>query len=354
MGKLFSHGGGGKTTTTENKTENQESWLQRNPQYQQMETNAINEANNFNMPLYQMAGENDYLTQGKAGIAQGVDTTPYKTASDYMTSQGQGLYQSGTSNLANYQSIIDRIGGMGQSDYQQALQSEYNSDLVKSQIAGYTSDINDQLGQFTKNLNEAATASGNMGNSRAGVAQGVAEGQAQKAIGSASVQYRTNEETNAFNRLQTYLSNQMNAATAGANLATQQQGLGLNMYGQGMNYLNQYNQANQQNYQNLFTLGQYQYGQDQAQLDMQRQNQIIQQSPALTRLGYFNQTLLPTANLGMYGASQGTTVQQAPATGGSLFGAITGVAGAVVGGIYGGTAGAKLGGSLGGAVGNAV
>lgn len=354
MGKLFKHGGGGKTTTTENKTENQESWLQRNPQYQQMETNAINEANNFNMPLYQLAGENQYLTQGKAGIAGGVDTLPYQNSYNYLTNQGQKTYESAGQNLSNYQSIIDRIGGMGQSDYQQMMQSEYNSDLVKSQIAGYTSDINDQLGQFTKNLNEQASASGNMGNSRAGVAQGVAEGQAQKAIGSASVQYRTNEETNAFNRVQSYLTNQMNAATTGANIAQNQQSLGLNMYGQGMNYLNQANQYQQQNYQNLFTLGQYQYGQDQAQLDLQRQNQILQQSPALTRLSYFNQTLLPTANLGMYGTSQGTTVSQAPATGGSIFGGLMGAAGAVVGGIYGGPAGAALGAQLGGTVGNAV
>lgn len=357
MGGLFKKSGGGKTTSTENKTQTQESWLQRNPQYQALENAALGEASNFNMPQYQVAGENDYIKAGVEGITRGIDTSRYDSASDYFTNHGQALYDSGTSSLQNYQSVIDRIGGMGQSDYQEMMQNEYNSSLVNDQIKQASEDINTQyLGQVQQ-LNEAAAMTGNMGNSRAGVAQGVMAGQAQKAVGAASVQYRTNEENAAMQRVQMYLGNTMQAAQAGASIAQQQQGVGLNMYSQGMGYLAQSQQLQQQNYSNLFNIGQYQQQREQSLLDVQRQNQIMQQSPALTRLAYFNQTFLPMASLSQYGTSQGTTVTQTPATGGSLFGGILGAAGSMAGSYFGARfgmkdEGARLGGAIGGGVGN--
>ncbi len=348
MGSLFKHGGGGKTT--ENKTENQESWLQRNPAYQQMENNALNEANNFNMPNYQLAGENDYLKNAIQGINQGFDISKYNQAGDFLSQQGQNQYTAGQNALGNYQNILNKIGNMSQSDYQSMMQNEFNNDLVNQQVKSISEDINNQyLGQVQQ-LNEAASSSGNMGNSRAGVAQGVMAGQADKAIGNATVQYRTQEEQNAYNRVQSYLSNVANVASTGANINQNLMEQGLNMYQTGMNFYNAGQQVQQTNYQNRFQLGQWQQQQEQNQLDVARQNQILQNSPALTRLSYFNQVFLPMEGLGKYGSSQTTT--QTPGTGGSLFGGILGTAGAVVGGIYGGPAGAALGGQLGGAVGN--
>lgn len=334
MGKLFSHGN--KVTKTESKSsDQQESWLERNPQYQALQLSGLNEASNFNMPGYQLAGTNDLLQKSMTNLANGPDISKYKNASDYFQSAGQQQYENAEQNLANYKNTVDRIGGMGQSDYQNMVNSEFNSDLVNQQISEATQDINDEYNSQVQNLNQQATATGNMGNSRAGVAQGVMAGKAQRAIGSASVQYRSAEENAAFQRVQAYLGNTMKAAQTGIDLYQNQASQGLNMYNTGMNYYNAYNRAQQQNYINQFNLGQYQQQQQQNQLDVARQNQIMGQSPALQRLAYFNETYLPMAQLQTYGQSQGSSTTTQVGAKASIFGGITGAAGAAIGGIYG-------------------
>lgn len=358
MGKLFSHGGKQTQTTKSDSSNEQTSWLEKNPQYQQLQQDALNSAQNFNIPQYQLAGSNQYLDEGSKRIAQGVDLSGYQSGSQFMQGQGQKQYESASNQLSGYQNTLNRIGGMGQSDYQQLVGNEFNSDLVNSQIKETTQNINDEYNSQVQALNQQATASGNMGNSRAGVAQAVMAGKAQRAIGSASVQYRTAEENNAFNRVQAYLGNTLQAAQAGAGIAQSQASQGLNMYNTGMNYYNQYNRAQQQNAQNMYAIGQYQQQQLQNQYNNDRQNALLNASPSLARLAYFNQTYLPMAQLQTYGTAQGTNTTTVSGGGGSIFGGLMGMAGSI-GGMWAGSKfgaaseGASAGGAFGGQVGNA-
>lgn len=338
-GALTGHSGGSKQTTKETSNTNQQSqsWLQNNPQYQQLETNALNEANNFNMPQYQLAGLNANEQSALSKLAMGVDTGQYKQASDLLLGQGQQAYKSGTDILSGAYGTLNQLGNMSQSDYQNMMKSEYNSDLVKEQINQMTGDVNQNYALQVEGLNQQASGSGNMGNSRAGVTQGRFAEAAQKAIASGSVQYRQAEESQAYNRLNSYLGQRMGAATSLAGIGQSQQQLGLNAYGQGMNYFNQYNQAQTQNAQNQLTVGQFYQNRQQQELDIARQNQIQAQSPALTRLSYFNQTFLPMANLQTTGSASGTgtTVTTQPGQGGNLLGGLMGAGMSAAGSYFG-------------------
>ena len=353
MGKLFSHGKDQKQTTKTESSNEQTSWLEKNPQYQQLQQDALNSAQNFNIPQYQLAGSNQYLDEAQQRIAQGVDLTGYQQGSQFMQGTGKTQFEQSQNALQGYQSTLNKIGNMGQSDYQSLMKNEYNSDLVNSQINEAKQDITDQYNEQVQGLNQQATATGNMGSSRAGVAQGVIAGKAQRALGSASVQYRTAEENAAFNRVQAHLGNTLNAAQAGAGIAQSQASQGLNMYNTGMNYYNQYNKAQQQNAQNMYAVGQYQQQQQQNQYNNDRQNALINASPSLARLAYFNQTYLPMAQLQTYGTAQGTSVVTQTQDKASPFGGLMGMFGTGIGGYFGGAAGAQAGGAAASAFGNA-
>ena len=360
MGKvvktLTGHGGGGTTKTSEKSTQNQsqQSWLEQNPQYQQLQNQALSEANNFNMPAYQFAGNNENINAALAGLSKGVDTTGYKNAYEQMLSQGQDQYTSGIGSTTDALNKLNQLGGMSQADYQNMMKSEYNSDLVNQEIAQLRGDVTDQYNQQVTALNQQANMAGGMGNSRAGVAQGIIAGQAAKAIASGSVQYRVAEEQQAYNRLNSYLNMQSSTAGQLAQIGQNQAAQGLQMYGAGMGYYSQYNQAQTQNLQNQFTAGQYQRQTQQQQYDINRQNELIRQSPALQRLAYYNQTFLPMANLSTSGTGTftGSGTNKTPGSGGNLLGGLMGMGGSYLGGMFGGGMGSQMGGMIGGAFGN--
>ncbi|HDS4910791.1 TPA: hypothetical protein QH056_001826 [Klebsiella oxytoca] len=329
---LTGHSGGGtqKTTESSNTNQQQQSWLQNNPQYQALETNALNEAKNFNMPQYQLAGMNEQEQAALSKLSAGVDTSQYKNASNLLLGQGTNAYNEGTNILSGAYSTLNQLGNMSQSDYQNMMKSEFNSDLVNEQINQMKGDINQNYALQVEGLNQQASGSGNMGNSRAGVTQGRFAEAAQKAIASGSVQYRTAEEGNAFNRLNSYLNQRISTANSLAGIGAGQQQMGLSAYGQGMNYYNQYNQAQTLNAQNQYAAGQAYQNFAQQQLDVNRQNQILSQSPALQRLAYYNQTYIPMANLQTTGNASGTGTSNtyAPGQGGNMLGGLMGMAGA--------------------------
>lgn len=332
---LTGHSGGGSQTTkeTSNTSQQQQSWLQSNPQFQQLEQNALNEANSFNMPQYQLAGMNDNEAAALTKLAQGVDTSQYQNASNLLLGQGTNAYNEGTNILGGAYSTLSELGNMSQSDYQKMMQSEYNSDLVNQEIEQMKGDVNQNYALQVEGLNQQATGTGNMGNSRAGVTQGRFAEAAQKAIASGSTQYRVAEEQNAFNRLNSYLNQRTSTASALANIGANQQQLGLSAYGQGMNYYSQYNQAQTQNAQNQYAAGQAYRQYAQQQMDVNRQNQILSQSPSLQRLSMFGGALLPYANLQTTGSASGTgvTITTAPGQGGNMLGGLLGMGAAAYG-----------------------
>ncbi|EHX9244013.1 hypothetical protein K3712_000543 [Escherichia coli] len=339
MGKVVSaitgHSGGGTTKTKENsnQTQNQYSWLQENNVWKGGENQALGEMNNFNMPGYQFAGSNSNLDKASQFFSNGTDNTQYKTAADLMQQQGLTGFNRGTNNLNEAYSKYQNLSNMSQEDMQNMLKSEYNSDLVKSEIAGATQDINQGYADQVQALNQQANAAGGMGNSRAGVAQGIMAGKAQQAIANASVNFRAQEEGAATQRVNNFLGVQQNTAGAMAGIGQNQIGTGLQQYGAGMGYYSQYNQAQTQNAQNQFQIGQYERQQQQAQYDVNRTNQILSQSPALARLAYYGQTFLPMAGLNTSGTGTytGSGTNVAPGQGGNMLGGFMGMAGAAYG-----------------------
>ncbi|ECE4535654.1 hypothetical protein DCH27_25380 [Salmonella enterica] len=349
MGGLFKKKSS-KTTTTED-TKNQ-NWLAQNKEYSALVNQGISQGSQMDIPGYQLADFNQNWYDAAQNLQQGTDLSYLQQGAGYMQGLGQQQLNSGLALQNQAQGQLSRFANMTQADYQAGFKSEYNGDLVQEQIAGLTSDVNEWYLGASHGLDQQATQSGNMGSSRAGVAQGVLGGQAAKAISSGSLQYRTAEESAAQNRYMSYLNMQQQGASQLASLAGQQISTGSNFYNQGMGYQSQYNAGWLQNQQNAINVGSMLQQQQQSQLEIMRQNQLLQQSPALARLGYMNQFLGPIANYSTSGSKTTTTV--APAQGNGMMGGIMGAAGAVAGAYFGGPMGAQLGASLGGAVGNSM
>ncbi|WP_227818438.1 hypothetical protein [Serratia marcescens] len=351
MGGLFGGKKSNKSTTTEDSKNS--NWLANNKEYTAMVNQGITQGSNMSIPDYQLAG----MPQGMQNslnqmVNGGIDYSQYQNAQSYMNVIGQGQLESGLGLQSQAQGMLSKFANMTQADYQAGMKSEYNSDLVNEQIAGLKSDVNEWYTGQEHSLDQQATTSGNMGSSRAGVAQGMLAGQAAKTISSGSLQYRTAEEQLAANRYQNYLGLQQQGASSLANLAQGQISNGANFYNQGMQYYGMYNQGQISNQNNAITAGSMLQNYNQQQLDVYRQNGLQAQSPALARLGYMNQFLGPIANYSTTGSKTTTTVT--PQQGNSMMGGIMGAAGAVAGAYFGGPMGAQLGASLGGAVGNSM
>ncbi|EOG8337668.1 hypothetical protein ACLIX5_004466 [Salmonella enterica subsp. enterica serovar Bredeney] len=337
-----------KSTTKENTTNT--NWLAQNKEYSALVNLGISQGNKMDIPAFELAGFSTQYNQAAQNLLQGADYDYLTDAAQYMGGLGQGQLTSGLALQSQAQGQLSKFANMTQADYQKGFQSEYNSSLVAEQIAGLKSDINDQYNSAVSGLNLNAAGSGNMGSSRAGVAQAVLGGQAMKAVSSGSLAYRTAEESQAQNRYMSMLNMQQQGASQLANMASQQIGYGQSFYNQGMNYQNQYTAGWLQNQQNAMNVGATQQAYQQQVLDVARQNALQAGSPALARLGYMNQFLGPIANYSTSGTRTTTTVQ--PAQGNGMMGGIMGAAGAVAGAYFGGPMGAQLGASLGGAVGS--
>lgn len=349
MGGLFKKKSS-KTTTTED-TKNQNLFAQ-NKTGMAMFNQGIEQANTMNIPGFELAQFSTQYNNAANNLLNGADYSYLTDAADYMGGIGQSQLTSGLGLQSQAQGMLSKFANMTQADYQKGFASEYNSDLVNEQIAGLKSDVNDWVGGQVSNLNVNAAGSGNMGSSRAGVAQAVTIGQGAKAVASGSLQYRTAEESAAQNRYMSMLNIQQQGASQLANMANQQIGYGQSFYNQGMNYQNQYTAGWLQNQQNAMNVGATQQAYQQQQLDIQRQNYLLSQSPALARLSYMSPIISPLMNSGTVGNRTTTTV--APAQGNGMMGGIMGAAGAVAGAYFGGPMGAQLGASLGGAVGNSM
>lgn len=346
MGGMFKKGS--NKTTTESSSSNS-NWIADNKDYQGLVNDAINQGVNMDIPGLTNAGYGQSWYDALNNLSKGADYDYLSQAGGYLQGLGQGQLSGGLGLQQQAQDKLSSLANMTQEDYQKGFQSEYNGDLVNQQIAGLTEDVNSAYNQQVNGLNQQASASGNMGSSRAGVAQGVMAGQAQKAISSGSVAYRTTEENNAFNRYSTMLGNQQSSANMLAGLAQNQISQGSNFFNQGMGYQNQATAGWISNQQNAVNAGSMLQGAAQTQADIDRMNAIMSQSPALNNLGYMNQFLGGIAGWKTSGKNSSTTTTPNQSNG--MMGGIMGAVGTGVGAYFGGPWGAQLGGSLGGAIG---
>ncbi|MGL5582275.1 MAG: hypothetical protein ACRDCE_15125 [Cetobacterium sp.] len=173
------------------------------------------------------------------------DLTPemQQAVKDLMNSQGMKdtLAQVGAGMQAG-------IGGIGQStgvlggltqqgitgqDINKLASELYDNEMVASQKQQLTQDVQKGLDKNIQGLNQQASAGGNMGSSRAGVAEGVAIGEAGKAIATGSANIENAARQSAYGQaLGTLQGNQSTALGAAGQLG--QIGLGSGQLGLGM------------------------------------------------------------------------------------------------------------------------
>lgn len=232
----------------------------------------------------------------------------------------------------------------------------YDNELVRSQKEQLAKDADEQYGLGVNQLNRQAGGSGNMGNSRAGVAQGVMYGKTQDAIAKGSADVMNSARSQALGAATTTLGqnmqNKLNQYTQGMNtLGT----LGTNLSGQYIQSQTAAAGLYDKQMQNQYTAAQQTQNMQNAQQETKYQNALAQKNAAQDNLNNYLNTVGKVGGLGGTqtggaGADAGPSKAQA-AIGGAMSGAAAGATiGSVVPGV--GTAiGAVAGGVIGGASG---
>ena len=262
-------------------------------------------------------------------VKQLLNSSEVKSSLDSATTAAK----SGASGIDTAKSLLSSLasnGGITAKDINSMTSALYDSDTVKSQTEQLGKTVREQLAGNIQDINQSSTSSGNMGSSRAGVAEGVAKGKAAEAIatGVADIQNtaRTTAQQAALNTLQNNQSTQLNAANQLGSLGTSSAGL-LNQTA------NQYNQV----YQNALQGSNVLQTQAQNVADTNWFNKVGQQQQGWANLGNL-------ANIaGSIGSMGGTSTGTAKQSGGgnSMFNNILGGA-STAAGIYGALSDASL------------
>lgn len=242
------------------------------------------------MPEYGFAGLNQDQIDALQGIMGGQDWSGLQQGAgalgqmgwDQMTQGGQYLQDA----MGQYKDIMGQMSGQG---YQDMVQGLYNSDLVNQQLDVMNTQVQGQLDKNIQGINQRASGSGNMGSSRAGVAEGVAIGDAANATAAGTAQIQNaawgQAITGANNQLGNLASAAGNQLTLGQNLLNQ----GSSTIGGAMQWGQNISSGQQQDLFNKLTAGGIFQSNAQGQMDTDRLNQILKDNPALGKL----QLLLP-------------------------------------------------------------
>ncbi|ELK9995656.1 hypothetical protein RWE39_004390 [Salmonella enterica] len=340
--------GGSKQTTT--KSEENTNWLMKNTAYTNLANQGITEGSKMTIPGLQNAGYSQRFFESLNDMANGIDLSDYARYQGLYDTQGESMLNQGQEYLGGATDVLSRIQNMSGDQWRKEYGEEFNSDLVKSRINQVSDLYNEHQNESLQSLNQGATASGNMGSSRSGVAEGVIRSNTAKNIANSAIDIQAQEEAAAEQRLMNRYGLAQGAAGTMAGIGQQQIGQGLNLSQLGLGVYQSANQAQISNWNNSLYAGEMQQNIEQNNLDMAYQNALIAQSPSLQRLGYMNQFLGPMANYQTFASGTSTTQQQAAKK--SPWGTIMGAVGTGVGAYFGGPVGAQIGGSIGGAVGS--
>ena len=327
--KSIMGGGSKKESSTQTSNNTQQSFLMGNKDYQKYTNQAISEIGNLNITPQQLAEMPQGEREALQGLMQGENYDYLQQAQKTMGNYGSSLMNEGQEQTKGATDILSRLQNLSQSDYQKMLASEENTDLVNQNIAQLKQDVNESVMQNLHGIDQGATVTGNMGSSRAAIQGGVAIGQGAKAVASGSLQYRTQEEQAAQQRLMSYLNLQSNTAGQLASIGSNKMQMGMGAYQAGVGYGSQYITGQLQNKQNAVNAGNVMRNYNQSQLDLNWNNQRQLSTPSLTRLAYANQALLPMANLSQTSNGTVTTTQQVPQQG--MLGGLMGMGGMALG-----------------------
>ncbi|EGJ5143360.1 hypothetical protein INE66_003645 [Salmonella enterica subsp. enterica] len=313
--KSIMGGGSKKESSTQKSESTSQSFLMGNKQYQAATNAAIGEIGNLNIPPYQLAQMPQEQREALQTLMQGQNYDYLKQAQSTMGAYGSQMMSEGQQRTNSATDILTRLQNLSKSDMSAMLSDEMNSDLVNQNIAQLKTDVNESVMQNLHGIDQGATATGNVGSSRAGIMSGVAIGQGAKAVASGSLQYRTQEEQLAQNRLMSYLNLQGSTAGQLAGIGSNQMQMGMGAFNTSVGYGSQYTAGQLQNQQNTVNAGNMIRAYNQQQIDVNRQNAQMAQSPSLTRLAYANQYLLPMAQLSQTSNGTVTNTQQVPQQG---------------------------------------
>lgn len=204
-----------------------------------------------------------------------------------------------------------------------AAKDLYQSELVQSQKAQLATDVQKSLSGQIQQLNQQATASGNMGSSRAGVAEGVAIGEAAKAIAQGGAAIENSAIQNSINQAIGTLQGNQNMNLNAANALGS---LGINSAQSYMGTSNIYNTM----MQNMLQGAGLQQGYNQSVLDYEYMNKLGAQNAGWNNLLQYLQIAGGVGGMG--GTSTGS---QSGSGGGGVgaFGNLMGGAGSFMQGI---------------------
>lgn len=245
-------------------------------------------------------GASSYQEQGLAGLTDEQKQALEALASGSYTTQANRdnvwLQEAGLSSLASGQGILeearqnyyDTMYQYTGNNYKKLVDSYYNSDLVNQQIGIAERKVNEQIAGGVQQLNQQATAMGNLGSSRAGVAEGVLRAKGAEALGDTTANIQTGMYNTALGAAQAQAEQALGAAARNpyAEAGLNQMNQGYNLFGTAANNL--YGIA-ANNVQNQLLAGEYYQGWNQQKMDNDYYNQLMATNPALYKL----QTLLP-------------------------------------------------------------
>ena len=150
--------------------------------------------------------------------------------SDQLKQTIGNITQAGQQGLSGIGQASGMLGGLAQQGVtgegiNKLAQELYDSDLVKSQKESLGKDLEHGLNKRVQGINQQAAGTGNMGSSRAGVAEGVATGETADAYASGAAGIENAARTSAYSQaLGTLQGNQSTALGAAGALG--QLGLG--------------------------------------------------------------------------------------------------------------------------------
>lgn len=172
-----------------------------------------------------------------------------------------------------------------------------NHDLIKSQTAALQDAVSTGLAGEMQNINQRATASGGMGSSRAGIAEGVATEGAAKALsqGSAAITGAATDKA-----VQSAIQSGMNQLSGLGQLGQ----LGSGMYGQGQGSILGSISGNRNDLLDRLQAGNIWQNEEEKKAAIDRYNQMVKDNPQLAALGDLGPLILQFAGLGGTSQSQ--------------------------------------------------
>lgn len=342
MGKKSSN----KQTTTSDSS--QKSWLMDIPGLQDMANNLV--SNSTNLPDYVYEGLNETQMNALNQLISGRDQSTIQGQSDYLNDQSIKFSSAGLNQANDAANTFNKYANMSNADYNQMISDATNSGLVNTQKEISTRNIQKALDKNVNQLNQAASGTGNMGSSRAGVAQGVMTSEALTAIGDANAAIDQNAYQNAINSVNNQIGSSLSAAGQLSSQGLNFSQMGMSGLNSSMGWNNTINDNVIKDLNNMFNAGSIFQTNSQNQANNAWQNQVKNDNPYLSQWQQIVNALGPAAGW----STTGTQTSTAKTSGGgsNWMSGLTGLAGAGIGGYFGGSTGATAGAGIGSSLGS--